>query len=458
MTQTIPPTQKAQATSSAKVDARRPGAGERALLVHVRLTGASEQEDPEELRLLAESAGACVIGIVTGRREKPDAATYIGSGKADEVRALAQSECAELILVNHPLSPSQERNLEKIIGCRVLDRVGLILDIFAQRARSAEGKLQVELAQLEHLSTRLVRGWTHLERQKGGIGLRGPGETQLEVDRRLIRDRIKKLNQRLERVSVQRRARRKARLKIPVPTVSLVGYTNAGKSTLFNRLTQSSVYAANQLFATLDPTMRRVELAGNTAVILADTVGFIRHLPHKLVEAFKSTLEEVVEASLLLHIVDASHADRREQMEQVNKVLEEIVAGDIPQIVVFNKIDLSGEAARVERDANGRALRLWLSAQTGEGMALLLEVLAEQYRQQTHQLHLRLPPRAGRLRAVLYEQLDVRTESVPDTGGWCIEVALNDKQLAWLHRHPDFDEEYIERKPRARLARVGSRA
>jgi GTP-binding protein HflX len=426
--------------------------------VHVRLTGMAEQEDPEELRLLAESAGARVAGVINGRRDKPDAATYIGSGKAEEVRDAARRDAVDLVLVNHPLSPSQERNLEKVIGCRVLDRVGLILDIFAQRARSAEGKLQVELAQLEHLSTRLVRGWTHLERQKGGIGLRGPGETQLEVDRRLIRDRIKKLNQRLEKVSSQRRARRRARLKVPVPTVSLVGYTNAGKSTLFNRLTQSSAYTADQFFATLDPTMRRIDLPGNVAVIVADTVGFIRHLPHKLVEAFKSTLEEVAEANLLLHIVDASHEDRREQMEQVNRVLAEIDAADIPQIVVFNKIDLTGEEPRVERDADGRPSRVWLSAHTGAGVDLLRDTLTELYRQQTHRLSLRLPPSAGRLRAALYEQFDVREESVLDSGEWRLDVALNDKQKAWLERHPDFSADYIERKPRARLARARARA
>lgn len=426
--------------------------------MHVRLNTATEQEDVDELRLLAESAGACVVGVVTGRRDKPDAATYIGSGKAEEVRDTVQRDGAELVLVNHPLSPSQERNLEKIIGCRVLDRVGLILDIFAQRARTSEGKLQVELAQLEHLSTRLVRGWTHLERQKGGIGLRGPGETQLEVDRRLIRDRIKKLKQRLEKVSVQRGARRRARLKIPVPTVSLVGYTNAGKSTLFNRLTESSVYAADKLFATLDPTMRRIALPGNTDVILADTVGFIRHLPHDLIEAFKSTLEEVAEANLLLHVIDANHADRREQMEQVNRVLGEIDAAGIPQILVFNKIDLTGDAARAERDDAGNVVRIWLSAQTGVGVELLHATLAERYRQQSVILHLRLPPRAGRLRAALYQQMDVRSESILKTGGWRIEVALTDKQLGWLHHQPDFDEDFVETKPPARLARASGRA
>ncbi len=428
------------------------------MLVHIRLVGADQQEDVDELRLLAQSAGADVLEVVTGRRDRPDAATYIGSGKAQEVGVIVQRENAELVLVNHTLSPSQERNLEKIIGCRVLDRIGLILDIFAQRARSAEGKLQVELAQLEHLSTRLVRGWTHLERQKGGIGLRGPGETQLEVDRRLIRDRIKKLNERLKKVSVQRRARRRARLKIPVPTASLVGYTNAGKSTLFNALTQSSVYVADQLFATLDPTMRRIDLPGNTQVILADTVGFIRHLPHKLVEAFKSTLEEVAEANLLLHVVDAGHADRREHMEQVNQVLEEISAAEIPQIVVFNKIDLTGEPPRLERDTAGQVVRLWLSARTGEGMELLREALAEQYRKRAHTLHLQLPPSAGRLRAGLYEHGDVRSETVLDDGSWRLDVVLDEKQLAWLQRHADFCDEYLLPAPAPRLARARSRA
>jgi GTP-binding protein HflX len=375
-------------------------------------------EDLEELRLLAQSAGADVCGAVVGSREKPDPATFVGKGKAEEIRETVARERAEIVLVNHALTPSQERNLEKAVGCRVLDRTGLILDIFAQRARSREGQLQVELAQLAHLATRLVRGWTHLERQKGGIGLRGPGETQLETDRRLIRDRIKKLHERLARVTTQRRSRRKARDRVPIPTASLVGYTNAGKSSLFNRLTGASVYAADQLFATLDPTMRRVELPGNVPVILADTVGFIRDLPHDLVEAFKSTLEEVAEAELLLHVVDAANPERLDQMQRVNAVLAEIGAADIPQIVVFNKVDLSGDGPRLERDANGRVTQVWLSALTGAGVDLLLAAVSAHFRGGHRRYRLHLPPAAGRLRALLYEKFDVQGESVPPSGGW----------------------------------------
>jgi GTP-binding protein HflX len=424
--------------------------------VQLRFPGLHVEAELEELKLLARSAGAGVCGVLTGRRERPDVATYLGKGKAEELRDLAQLEKADVAIVNHDLSPAQERNLEKIAGCRVLDRTGLILDIFAQRARSHEGKLQVELAQLDHLATRLVRGWTHLERQRGGIGLRGPGETQLETDRRLIRERVKHLNRQLEKVRAQRESRRKARHKIPIPTVSLVGYTNAGKSTLFNRLTGAGVYAADQLFATLDPTMRRVILPGNTDVILADTVGFIRHLPHQLVEAFKSTLEEVAQADLLLHVVDGVSPERHEQIEQVQAVLKEIGAEAIPQITVFNKIDLSGEAPRAERDASGNAARVFVSAHTGGGLDLLIEALAEHFRRARVRCRVQLPPRAGRLRAMLYEHLHVLNESVTDRGEWRLELELTEADLAWLHSLPDFDAGRMLQPEPQRWARTGS--
>ena len=452
----IPPTARALETNNSATTSASGTRRERALLVQLRLSGRFEPEVLEELRLLAVSAGADVCGAILGSRQVPDAATFVGKGKAEEIREAVAREKADLVLVNHNLSPAQERNLEKITCCRVLDRTGLILDIFAQRAHSAEGKLQVELAQLEHLSTRLVRGWTHLGRQKGGIGLRGPGETQLETDRRLIRERIKKLNERLEQVTVQRRSRRKARHKVPIPTVSLVGYTNAGKSSLFNRLTSSEVYAADQLFATLDPTMRRIELPGKISVILGDTVGFIRHLPHDLVEAFKSTLEEVAEADVLLHVVDAANPERLEQIQQVNSVLAEIDAQSIPQIMVFNKIDLTGEAPRFERDANGHISRLWVSARTGDGMDLLLQGLSDHFRRHRQRYRFFLPPQAGRLRAVLYERFDVICETVPDAGGWMLELALESAQLAWLRQQSDYHESYMVLETESVLAPTGS--
>ncbi|MEQ6342324.1 MAG: GTPase HflX [Gammaproteobacteria bacterium] len=350
---------------------------ERAILVNVDFRAAGIREELDEFRELARSAGVEPVAVISGSRQTPDPKYFVGSGKAEEIRACVESMKADVVLINHAISPGQERNLERLLQCRVLDRVGLILDIFAQRAHSFEGKLQVELAQLRHLSTRLVRGWTHLERQKGGIGLRGPGETQLETDRRLVAERIKQLNKRLEKVGGQRDGRRKARRKAAIKTVSLVGYTNAGKSTLFNRLTGSTVYAADQLFATLDPTLRRVKLPGADPVILADTVGFIRHLPHNLVAAFRSTLEETSEAALLLHVIDAHNDKRHECIEQVNEVLKEIGADSIPCIEIYNKIDmLESCAPHVDYDAEGRVQRVWLSAATGAGLDMLRQVLS----------------------------------------------------------------------------------
>ncbi len=355
----------------------RPGGGDAAILVGLDFGGADYEESLEELRRLAESAGVKVAGVVRGRRARPDAALFVGSGKADEIAdAVAASE-ASLVFFDHELSPAQERNLERRLDCRVLDRTSLILDIFAQRAQSHEGKLQVELAQLEHLATRLVRGWTHLERQKGGIGLRGPGETQLETDRRLLGKRVRLLKEKLAKLGRQRTVQRRARSRANVLSVSIVGYTNAGKSTLFNRLTHAHAYAADQLFATLDTTTRKFFVADGGAVVLSDTVGFIKHLPHTLVAAFRATLEEAIEADLLLHVVDASSPSRDQQIAEVNKVLAEIGADRIPQLLVFNKIDVNGLAPGLERDEYGRIGRVWGSAQSGDGLDLLRQALAE---------------------------------------------------------------------------------
>ncbi len=343
----------------------RPRAAERAVLVRLGLGAAVQPEDLAEFEQLARSAGALPVATLTGRRERPDPRYFVGSGKAEEIANTAREQQADLILVDHPLSPSQERNLEKLTGIRVLDRNGLILDIFAQRARSFEGKLEVELAQLKHLASRLVRGWTHLERQKGGIGLRGPGETQLETDRRLLAARVRSVTRRLERLKQQRETGRSAREAIPVPAVALVGYTNAGKSTLFRALTGSDVYVADQLFATLDPTVRRLRLPGGAMIVMADTVGFIRELPHELIAAFQSTLQEARSAHLLLQVVDASDPRRDEHIEQVDKVLGEIGAGDLPQLRVYNKIDRIGVEAQLERDSHGQATAVWIGGRAG---------------------------------------------------------------------------------------------
>jgi len=403
----------------------RPGTGERALLVRMDIGTPADPEELEEFRLLAESAGAKIAGLVGGSRHAPDPRLFVGSGKADEVKTLVESGEVELVIFDHELSPAQERNLERHLSCRVVGRTGLILDIFAQRARSFEGKLQVELAQLRHLSTRLVRGWTHLERQKGGIGLRGPGETQLESDRRLIGQRISQLNRRLQRILSQRAQGRRARARAELPTVSIVGYTNAGKSTLFNRLTDSAVYQADKLFATLDPTLRRLPLPQGPAVVLADTVGFINHLPHELVAAFRSTLEETRTAHLLLHVVDASSTRRAGCIGDVQEVLAEIGAGDISQVQVFNKIDLLTDMGpRLERDALGRIHRVWISARTGAGIDLLLDALGEHFRGERLHQRIFVGPQEGALRAWFFTHAQVLSDRALDGGGWEIEAMV----------------------------------
>jgi GTP-binding protein HflX len=355
----------------------RPGSGSQAVLVSLDFGDPDFAESTDELVQLATSAKVSVVDIVKGKRLRPDPAYFAGSGKVQELAALLARTGARLVIFNHELSPAQERNLEKRLDCRVIDRVSLILDIFAQRAQSHEGKLQVELAQLGHLATRLVRGWTHLERQKGGIGLRGPGETQLETDRRLLAKRVKLLKDKLARLAGQREVQRRARRRASVLSVSLVGYTNAGKSTLFNALTRAHAYAADQLFATLDTTTRRVFLRGGAPLVVSDTVGFIRQLPHTLVAAFRATLEEAVQADLLLHVVDAGSKTRAAQIAAVNLVLAEIGADRIPQVLVYNKIDLNGAAPRIERDEYGKISGIWISAKTGSGLDLVKQALEE---------------------------------------------------------------------------------
>ncbi|MDW7707420.1 ribosome rescue GTPase HflX [Xanthomonas euvesicatoria] len=402
--------------------------GEHALLIQTHSGGPAEDDVMEEFADLAKSAGATVAATLTARIDKPSPSTLIGSGKLEEVKAAAEATGADLVLVNHTLSPGQERNLERYLERRVIDRTGLILDIFAQRARSHEGKLQVELAQLRHMATRLVRGWTHLERQRGGsIGLRGPGETQLETDRRLLQKRVEQLQQRLEKVEVQRTQMRRARMRSELPRIALVGYTNAGKSTLFNVLTGAEAYVADQLFATLDPTVRRIALPGGSA-ILADTVGFARDLPHELVAAFRSTLSEARDADLLLHVVDAADPLREERILQVDEVLQAVGAGDLPQLLVFNKIDKI-EGAEVRHDAQdgipdpARRERVWVSARDGRGLEELQHALGQRLDLRHLTGQLRLPPSAGRLRSRLH-QLEVVRNEQSDEEGWLLEVDL----------------------------------
>jgi len=406
------------------------------VLVSVGIGHPVDPADTSEFQALAASAGTYAVAVLLANRSRPDPKYFVGSGKAEEIRQVAEANDAGIILIDQTLSPSQERNLEKLTNRRVLDRNGLILDIFSQRARSFEGKLQVELAQLSHLSTRLVRGWTHLERQKGGIGLRGPGETQLETDRRLIAKRIKTLRSRLEKLALQRDTGRHVRREVPVPTVALVGYTNAGKSTLFNALTGSDTYVADKLFATLDPTVRQLKLEDVGEVVLADTVGFVRELPHELIAAFRSTLLEARDADLLLHVVDASDPLRQERIEQVRGVLQGIGAGESPELLVFNKIDLLGEAPRVQRDANGLPTQAWISAAGMDGLMELRAAIARAVRprQQRRTLHVQLS--AGAVRSLLYQRNAVREERQLDDGSWELDVELDAAEIARFAGNP----------------------
>ncbi len=406
----------------------RPDTGEKALVVHLSINGSFSEDDLNEFIQLVVSANVEPVVTVTGSRRTPDSRHFIGKGKLEEVRHLLRETCADVVLFNHNLSPSQQRNLEKELEVRVLDRTNLILDIFAQRAQSFEGKLQVELAQLQYLSTRLVRGWTHLERQKGGIGLRGPGETQLETDRRLIGQRIRQIKSRLAKVNKQRDQGRRSRQRADVPTVSLVGYTNAGKSTLFNALTDSSIYTADQLFATLDPTLRQVKLPDYGEIVLADTVGFIQDLPHELVAAFRSTLQETIEADLLLHVVDASSPNRQDQIHEVNSVLKDIGADKIPQLMVYNKVDrLESVAPHVDKNAEGEVAAVWLSAMMKDGVNLLLESLSTLCHEEDTRLTLVLKPSQAKLRAQLFDVAQILHEENREDGCWVIDVNIPNK-------------------------------
>ncbi len=436
----------------------RPESGERAILVHINFSREKDNEQLDEFIELVNSAGAEPVAIIKGNRQRPEAKYFVGTGKAEEIRLAVKAQDAEVVLVNHAISPAQERNLEVLLECRVLDRTGVILDIFAQRARSFEGQLQVELAQLNHMSTRLVRGWTHLERQKGGIGMRGPGETQLETDRRLLADRIKQLKKRLSKVQGQREQSRRSRNRAEIPTVSLIGYTNAGKSTLFNQLSNAKVYAEDKLFATLDPTLRRIDLSGNKSVVLADTVGFIRHLPHDLISAFHATLQETKEADLLLHIIDAHADERDDNIHQVEQVISLVKADSVPQILVYNKIDLfdanaiSGDDVieqhdlqqgpkflpRIDRDENGKIIAVWLSAKENQGLDLLEQAIKEFFTQNTVTKTVILSPASGKLRAQLYDSVEIIGETIHSNGDMEIEFECAIGKFQSLLNQSDF--------------------
>ena len=417
------------------------------MLVHASTDGLPDESEREEFAELARSAGAELVAELASARRNPDPRYFIGRGKLDELEAMVRENEAELVIFSAALGPSQERNLEKALKCRVLDRAGLILDIFAQRARSFEGKLQVELAQLKHLSTRLVRGWTHLERQKGGIGLRGPGETQLETDRRLVGKRIRQLTERLEHVDTRRSINRANRMRAEIPTVALVGYTNAGKSTLFNALTDAGVYVQDQLFATLDPTVRRLDLPDGEYVVLADTVGFVRDLPHELIAAFRSTLQEAREADLILHLIDASDPNRWQRVRQVNAVLQQLDADAVPQIRVYNKIDKLDRKPRMTSNRAGEGRAVWISAVTGEGLPLLKEAIAQRLCKRTVQRYVRLEPSQGRQRAKLFELGAVLNEEVLEDGSWLLELKLTEKDLQRFLKTENLADEQLVAAP-----------
>lgn len=417
----------------------RPDVGQRAVLVHMRMPFTHWDADQQEFTSLVEAAGGEVLQVLSGSRQQPDPRFFIGSGKAEELAELVRAEEAELVVVNHPISPAQERNLEAACKCRVIGRTGLILDIFAQRARSHEGQLQVELAQLRYLSTRLVRGWSHLERQRGGIGLRGPGETQLETDRRLLAVRVKSLQRQLEEIATRRELGRHSRRRNNVVTVSLVGYTNAGKSSLFNVLTGAGVLAMDQVFATLDATLRKIDLPHGAPVVLVDTVGFIRDLPHELVAAFRSTLEETKQADLILHVVDASDPERLDRINDVQQVLDEIGADEVPMLTVMTKIDLSGDQPDVMEDEAGLPRRAWVSAYSGQGIEALRDAIARKCYVDEVTLELQIPAADGALRATLYRHAEVIEEQADEQAQLNIKVRGSQQRLELLCKQSGYE-------------------
>lgn len=418
----------------------KPDSIQRALIVYVDFKNCRVDGEYNEFCELVKSTGLEIVSTIKTTRLRADARLFIGVGKAEEIRVTAEKYDADVVIFNRLLTPAQERNLEMFFDIRVIDRIGLILDIFAQRALSYEGKLQVELAQLQHLTTRLIRGWTHLERQKGGIGLRGPGETQLETDRRLIGRRIKAIKERIQKVRKQRYQSRQQRKKQNVPVISFVGYTNAGKSTLFNYLTDANVKVEDQLFATLDPTLRRINTDNGNDIILTDTVGFIRDLPHELIESFKATLDEVKEADLLIHIIDVDQEQRQQRIDEVNQVISMIGASHVAQIEVYNKIDMhSAQKRRIEISENNKITRIWLSSRTGEGVDLLLEAMNRYLNKHKRPHYINIPVSAGQLRAKLFDIGAVKQENIDDMGGWVMKVELEEYKLHKLCKEANLD-------------------